>query len=46
MKCKHCGAYVGEFLSELDAHLWTKHREVMMEFLKKQRVPILKELQK
>lgn len=36
MNCKHCGEYVGEFLSEVSEHLWTKHREIISQFLKEQ----------
>lgn len=36
MNCKHCGEYVGEFYSELDNHMWTKHREIVIRFLKQQ----------
>ena len=36
MKCKHCGLEVGELYSELDTHLWIKHREVIIRFLQKQ----------
>jgi len=38
MKCKHCGEYVGEFYGNLDIHLWTKHREIMLHFLNDQMV--------
>ena len=37
MKCKYCGVEVGKFFSELEEHLWDKHRDVMMTFLSKQR---------
>ena len=36
MKCKHCGEEVGEFYSDLDTHMWIKHREIILKFLKKQ----------
>ncbi len=38
MKCKHCGEYIGEFYSELDEHLWKRHREIVMQFLREQEV--------
>lgn len=37
MKCRHCGRKVGEFYSDLDTHLWIKHRRVMIGFLERQR---------
>jgi len=36
--CKHCGEEVGEFWSQLEDHLWTEHREIMMKFLERQRL--------
>lgn len=44
MKCKHCGEYAGEYYSELEIHLWNKHRKVMMQFLESQREPKEREL--
>ena len=37
MICKHCKEEVGVQYSELDTHMWTKHRQIMMRFLDKQR---------
>lgn len=37
--CKYCGQNVGKYWSELEEHLWVKHREVMMTFLSKQAKP-------
>ena len=34
--CKHCNKDIGEFLSELETHLWVEHREIMVKFLNKQ----------
>ncbi len=33
IKCKHCGEEVGEHHTQFVEHLWTKHREIMVEFL-------------
>ena len=33
MKCKYCGKEVGEPYSELETHLWEKHREIMLRSL-------------
>lgn len=29
IRCKHCGEDVGEFWSQLDEHLWNKHRNII-----------------
>ena len=34
--CKHCGENVGEFWSDLETHLWNKHREIISKWLVKQ----------
>lgn|GEM_PF-2140021 len=36
MRCKHCGKEVGKYYSDLEEHLWTEHRDIMMEFLRTQ----------